>query len=422
MRRTTRSVVAVAVAALVARSALAAPSGAKTGNEEQAKMLFTVGAEAYSSGQYKAAIQAFSEANKILPRPAIVFSLAQAHRRQYVIDKEPEHVRQAARLFRDYLAQVPEGGRRNEATQALEELEPMEQRMGGEAAGKGASAASAREPARLMVTSRPAGASVVLDGKPGKPTPFGPEVTPGPHKIVVTSAGYYDEEREVLAIDNTLVPVPIDLREKPAKVSIEAPNGSQVSVDGRFAGTTPLSAPLDVPSGEHYVVVTRNGYRAYAEDVAVARDEHKTIKVKLAATGQRTIAWSLIATGVAAAVVGGVFTGVSLHNQHAAEDILDARSTRNLSPADQSDYAGDVRSRNDWRTAAYVAYGVGAAAFLTGVVFYVFDQPRVTPPPRRTEEKPKAPAPTGPSMTEPMMEMSWSVAPGGATAGVRGRF
>ena len=111
MRRATIVAIAAALAlASGAPGAFAAPSGAKTGNEDQARMLFTVGAEAYSSGQYKAAIQAFSEANKILPRPAIVFSLAQSHRRQYVIDKDPEHVHEAARLFREYLAQVPEGG------------------------------------------------------------------------------------------------------------------------------------------------------------------------------------------------------------------------------------------------------------------------------------------------------------------------
>ena len=43
-------------------------------------MLFNAGAQAYASGQFDAAIQAFTEAQGILPRPAIVYSLAQAHR------------------------------------------------------------------------------------------------------------------------------------------------------------------------------------------------------------------------------------------------------------------------------------------------------------------------------------------------------
>ena len=47
---------------------------------DEAKKLFSAGAAAYASGQFSAAIQAFEAANKIVSKPAIVFSVAQAHR------------------------------------------------------------------------------------------------------------------------------------------------------------------------------------------------------------------------------------------------------------------------------------------------------------------------------------------------------
>src|SRR5262249_49982115 len=68
---------------------LTAASG-RADDVEQAKNYFNAGATAYAAGQFVAAAQAFDQAYKLAPRPAILFSMAQAERRQYVIDSRPE--------------------------------------------------------------------------------------------------------------------------------------------------------------------------------------------------------------------------------------------------------------------------------------------------------------------------------------------
>ncbi|MEO6575926.1 MAG: hypothetical protein ABIP89_18885, partial [Polyangiaceae bacterium] len=146
----------VIVTALLAASLSFAGTSAAQ-DIEHAKRLFSAGAAAYASGQFSAAIQAFEEANKIIPKPAIVFSIAQAHKRQYAIDRNPEHLRAAIQNYRAYIEQVPQGGRRADAAQSLGELEQMETRPTAPDATK-VQAAPLKEPARIMVMTQAEGA------------------------------------------------------------------------------------------------------------------------------------------------------------------------------------------------------------------------------------------------------------------------
>lgn len=68
----------LALGALALASALFITTQAKGQDDlEHAKVLFDVGAKAYGNGNFLAAIQAFEQAQKKAPRPAILFSLAQ---------------------------------------------------------------------------------------------------------------------------------------------------------------------------------------------------------------------------------------------------------------------------------------------------------------------------------------------------------
>ena len=61
--------------------AVAAPRIARAEEPDllvQMKAYFNAGAEAYELGDFAAAIQAFDQAYRAMPRPAILFSLAQA--------------------------------------------------------------------------------------------------------------------------------------------------------------------------------------------------------------------------------------------------------------------------------------------------------------------------------------------------------
>ncbi len=77
--------------------------------------LFDAGSLFYARGQYPPAIRAFEEAMRLVPLPAIGFSLAQAIRLQYFVDHDAAKLRRAIELYRSYVAATPAGGRRGDA-------------------------------------------------------------------------------------------------------------------------------------------------------------------------------------------------------------------------------------------------------------------------------------------------------------------
>lgn len=407
--------------ALTAAVAISFSQTALAQNVEQAKELFEAGAQYYNNGQYAAAIQAFEAANKIVPKPAIEFSIAQAHRRQYFLDKNPDHLNAAIHMYQDYMAKG--GARSADAAQALEELQTIAGRMTAEeraAAAKG----PAKEPPRIMVMSQTPGASVTLDRTLTKPVPYGPDVKAGQHHVHVFAPGYYDFDQEVQAFDNTVTPVNADLREKPARLSFDVPSNSTISIDGRFAGTTPLSAALELPSGRHLVVVTKQGRKAWSQTIDLKRDERLKLPVDLHVSGQRIVADSLLVSGVIWVAAGATFTAVSFVELKNAQDLDDKRSSVGLNQQEAFDYESYKSARNRWATAAGISYGVGAASLLTGVVFFIFDTPTVNlpaerfennPPPDKTQQTPKP--------NEPLeMGFTPTGGPGFAGASIFGRF
>ena len=365
---------------------------------QQAKALFSAGASAYDKGDYVAAIQAFEGAAKLAPRPALVFSLAQAHRRQYYIDSRPEHLRAAVDLYRAYLEQAPEGNRRADASQALQELGPSAQKLGGDS-----SAPAAQEAARISIhSSGTPGARVSLDGGKTVEAPLIGAVTAGKHKVVISADGFFDETREVTAVLGTIIAEDVALRERPALVTlVGADDGARVEVDGRFVSTTPLHAPLEIASGSHLLTVTKNGHEAYARDLDLGRGETRSLDAKLAPSKQRgTAGWLFVAGGVAV-VAGGAFLTVALLEEATASSILNARATRNLTAADLDRYDAARRARTSWTAASVAGFGAGAVLAATALVLFVFDPPSTPSTAHRDDAtKPAGPLPRRVEPTE----------------------
>lgn len=408
------------VPALLAALCLASTALAQSALE-QAKTFFNAGAAAYEAGQYGAALQAFDEAYRLAPRPGILFSMAQAHRRQFFVDKGPEHLRTAIQQYRDYLDKQKEGGKRAEAVAALAELEPLATRMAPDAAVTAPPAAQ-KQPTRLMVSSQTEGAKVSLDGGEQVALPLIREVKPGKHTIVVVADGYYDEKQEIQAVEGGLVPRDVALREKPARIAVAAPNGSDVSVDGRPMGSTPLAAPIETTAGRHFVAVTKNGNAAYAQELDLARGETKTVTAKLDTTGQRIASYVFFSGAGVSGVLGVLTMGLAFKQQTDAQKILEAQKKGNITLDERDRYQDAIASREDLKNTAGAFFGGALALGATGFLLYVFDQPTVTVPASRPREE-RAPA-TPQGAPEPKMEMSalpvW--APGVAGAAVRGTF
>jgi hypothetical protein len=413
--------------AALAAALAAAPAPARA-QADQAKMLFNAGAQAYDAGQFPAAIQAFEQAYKLAARPGILFSIAQAHRKQYYVAKNPEDLRAALKGYRDYLAQVPQGGRRSDAAEALVELEPLVAKMeaGGMPVAPAAPAAT-----RVMVSSQTGGALVSLDG--GKPAeaPLIAEVKPGKHSLKVASPGYFDESREIEVGAGSMSALDIPLREKPGRLTLRTQAGAQVSLDGRFIAATPLTQPIDVEPGRHLIGISKNGYRGYTQEIEIGRDELKSLDAPLVSTTQRKASYVLFGVGVAAAVGGGVLAAMSIHEQQLATDFRTRQSKGQAlcgpgtPDADctvyvRTNYTSHVTSRDDFRRDAGIALGTAVVIGTTGVALFALDFPSLLGVvPKVRDSAPKA-AP----IKERSMEMSAVplVVPGFYGASLTGTF
>jgi hypothetical protein len=415
---------------LAAASLLPAVASAQ---QDQAKMLFNAGAQAYEAGQFAAAVQAFEQAYKLAARPGILFSIAQAHRKQYYVGKSPEDLRAALKGYRDYLAQVTQGGRRSDAAEAVAELEPLATRM--EASGVSMTApAPAATVTRLMVSSQTAGAVVSVDG--GKPAeaPLFAEVKPGKHALRITAPGFIDETREIDVPPGVVSPVDIALRERPGKLSVRTQAGAQVSLDGRLVAVTPLPQAIDVEPGRHVVAISKNGYGAYTHEIEVGRGESKTVDAALLSTAQRKVSYVLFGAGVASVAAGGVLVYVALQEQKQATQFQSLQTSGkamcgprltgpNATDCDtylKTNYTNHVRARDDFRRDAGIVIGAGVAAAAVGVALFAADFPSLLGVvPKARDSAPKA-AP----VKERSMEMSAVplVVPGFYGASLTGTF
>lgn len=390
-----------AVALVAASSILFASSAGAQATNDQAKTYFNAGAQAYTIGEFAAAIQAFDAAYKIAPKPAILFSLAQAERRQYFVDHKTDHLQKAIDGFHKYLDEVKQGGRRVDATQALEELEPIyaEMKKEGKMTAPPPPEAAAKLPPRLMVTSPTPGAQVSVDGGKMSDAPYVSEVKTGKHSVRVEAKGFDPESRDIQALDGGLVALDLDLKERPAYLSVDAPSGSEIQVDGRPAGVTPLTQPIALTHGRHFVAVVKNGSLGYSTEVNLVRGETQKIGAKLVSSGQRTASYVVLATSLGALAAGGVFLGISLSKQSKAKSILDAQGSGNISNAQLDDYANFRDQRDRFRTMSYVSFGACAGLAVTGLFLYAFDRPSVTAPlPSSLEPSATPKTPPPPSM------------------------
>jgi len=399
---------------------LAAPlARADDAASEQAKPLFDAGKQAYDAGNFPAAIRAFESAYKIAPRPGIVFSIAQAHRRQYYIDKRPEHVHDALKSYRDYLERVPEGGRRGEAAQALAELEPIAERL---TQAPAAPKPEAEPQTWLMVPAKIQGATISVDNGKPQPMPLFAEVKPGKYTLHVTADGYFPEHREVEVRKGLSVSIDVTLREMPGRLEISGAAGAQVTIDGRLTGVLPLPKPLEVTPGTHLVAVTKPGYKSFSEEIELNRGQTKPIAAKSGLTGQRIFSYVLFGVGIAG-VGGGIALGlVSGGKQRRAMELSErAMATGGLSQVDFKTYEDLKKARDNYQGLSGAAASVGVVGGAIGFLLYVFDQPTIPAPRAKPEDNRKSPAPA-PKDTPMEMTADATLGPGLYGASLIGRF
>ena len=369
--RLTRAMVVLALltSSLAAPSAQAAPSSEAIA---EAKLLFRAGAEAFSASDFEAALQAFEAARAIAPDPALTFSIAQTHRRQFGATERPASLRAAVSEYRRYLAEVSKGGRRGDAAEALVELEPKFAQL-AESDAEGA--AAGRRATRLMVLTSVEGAMVSLDGAAPEAARFIGEVEPGTHVVRVTAEGHNPylrtleiKQGEVISIDPLLQPLP-------AQLLVRGEAGATLWVDGRTSGTLPLVGAVPVPPGRRLIAVTEGGRRRFELEVHLDKGQHKDLDVSLEPTAQRTVSFVTLALGGASLLAGGVLAAVAGATYHHNRAIYDEHETGTITDEQLRDYDSGRDDHGPLVLAAIVTGAVGVAVTLTGAGLYLFDEP-----------------------------------------------
>jgi tetratricopeptide (TPR) repeat protein len=401
-----RAQVPPAPATPAAAPSTAAPS---TADMAKARALFDAGARAFEAGDYEAAIQAFEQAHRVVPRHNLVFSIAQAHRRQYHATGNAENLRAAVEHYRRYLDAVPSGGKRPDAVKALEELDAAFRALPGEGEGQ----ALASDKTRIWINSRTPGAVFSIDGGASMPVGRSVEVKPGAHTVRFSAPGHLDEQVEVTAVAGELVPETLDLRARPARLAVRADPGTSVYVDGRFVGEVPLPDALSLTPGRHDVSLSLAGHRGQAAGIAIAGGESKAIEVDLETTGQRDVSYGFLAAGGAFLAASAVFFTVAGVRHGDARDLYQRHLSEGLSTTEVAEYEGIGAQRDRFALAASATGIVGVVVGLAGMGLYVFDDAPPIAPPRDAD----ADRPGGPSLVP-----SLDVSSRGAAATLGGTF
>ncbi len=407
MKRGPAWVLLLAVELLVPPRLAAAQSAPATPADTQeevsrARDLFRAGAQAYAVGEYAAATQAFEQAYELAPRPAVLFSIAQAERRQFFLDRQPAHLEKAVSLYRRYLTEEPEGNRRGDALQALAELGPLLPATPTPPSETPPPAAPLEAATRVLISSPSPQARITLDGAAPASSPLIREVTAGEHVVAVEAQGFFAVERRFLAVKGALVSVDVPLEEKPASLVIQAPPGAQLSVDGRVQGETPFPRPLELKAGSHLITFTKSGYVTWSQELVLERGQPTVVRAALPRTTQRTVALIMFGASASALTTAGLFGYFTLNQQSSAQDFLEERGQRPLTPEELSQYQSMRSDRNKLRTATIANAAIGLGLGLGGAILYWSDAgsaPSTEKAEGQPSSAPPTPSPSGPQLS-----------------------
>jgi hypothetical protein len=411
--------VALAFASLASFAPLAADAQTPAALN-QAKMLFNAGSQAYDLAHYDVAIQAFEGAYKLVPRPAILFAIAQAARKDWVATQQVAPLRKAVDTYRAYLAAEKNGPRAAEAVTALADLQPELDARDKSNGSAPAPPTVEATPTRILVSVEAPDAMISMDNGAPSRAPLIADVAAGKHHVHLSAPGFFDEEHDVVAVPNALVPFDFSPTERPAIARVVAEDGSEIAVDGRPVGRTPLPRPLEVTPGAHLIAVTKRGYDGFSYSATFARGATVTIPVKYEHSSERVASYVFLGASGVAAITGAVFAIVSLSEQSRAQNVLSTQGKGNIQPSDITTYDSAVDARDRWKVASELWFGGGAALLVTGAVLYFFDQPSMPAVVQGPEQAPKP----APQKATPSMEMGAApmVGPGLVGLGLSGRF
>ena len=137
--------------------------------------------------------------------------------------------------------------------------------------------------ATVSFSTTPSAVTASVDGQPADITAEGVEVLSGQRELVLSAPGFMPVTLPlsvVAGVDQDLGAVTLT----PADATLtldSAPPGAGVTVDGTFAGLTPLVLPLS-PGDRHAISLSKAGYRGTSLSLTLSRGETASRSVTLA--------------------------------------------------------------------------------------------------------------------------------------------
>jgi len=123
------------------------------------------------------------------------------------------------------------------------------------------------------------GARIFIDGKEVGQTPTADlAVNPGQRSVVARADNYQDLQTE-LEVEGCGTRQTLDLALVPgwSDIAIDSvPRGSRVLVNGKSAGSTPLT--VELPAGEHELVLTAERFKPWREVIAVKANQPRKLE------------------------------------------------------------------------------------------------------------------------------------------------
>jgi tetratricopeptide (TPR) repeat protein len=340
-------------------------------DDPRARQFFEVGAQAYNKGQYLLAIDAFEEAYAITQRPGLLFSLAQAHQRQFRASGDEQHLAQAIEHYRRYLARVGSGGRHAEASALLNSLLVVAERLHPP---NQASPGRSQVFGRLLLSSSTPEAKLTVNGETVESVPTALELPADKYRVIAAAPGFETSTQEVSIVAGSTVPLNLELRPLPAKLQISGPAGAEVFVDGRSVGWLPM-AVLALPAGEHWISLRRSGKKTRSALVRIQRGQTAQLELTLESTSQRDAAWVVGTAAVIGVGVTGTFAILAQLRDREATSLDRDRREQGITPAQGLRLNAALDARDELRAAATVAGVTTAVMIGSTLLLYFADTP-----------------------------------------------
>ena len=207
---------------------------------DEADLHFRLGAEAYTAGNHRGALEHFLASNRLVANRNVVFNIARAYEK---LQRYPE----AFRYYDAALAAEPDPVARTKLQAALDQLRP--------------------HVAVLDIQTVPAGATIYIDRRdlgPRGESPRALGLPAGSYKVIAELAGHYPAESAVAdARVGTVVAVKLQLEPILGTLRIEgAATGAAVGIDGSKGPRCNIPCKIQLPPGRHMLHVALSGYRA----------------------------------------------------------------------------------------------------------------------------------------------------------------